>query len=106
MFLRAFALLLCLVATPLLAADDYRLGPDSFPKPGVPKGKVTKHTFDKSRIFEGTTRDFWIYVPAQYDGQSPACLMVVQDGGGYVSTNDHSQFRTPDVLDHPSHAAA
>ena len=102
MFLRALALLLCLT-TPLLAADDYKLGPDSLPKPGVPKGKVTKHTFDKSRIFEGTTRDFWIYVPAQYDGKSPACLMVFQDGAGYVSTSDNAQFRTPDVLDNLIH---
>src|SRR5688500_3689129 len=99
------SVLLCL-ASPLLAADDYELVLDSYHKPGVPKGQVSKHTFDKSRMFEGTTRDFWIYVPAQYDGKSPACLMVFQDGGGYVSTNDNSQFRTPDVLDNLIHEGA
>ena len=29
-----------LVSTPLRAADDYKLGPDSQPQAGVPKGKV------------------------------------------------------------------
>jgi enterochelin esterase family protein len=34
-----------------------------------------------SKIFAGTTRDWWIYVPAQYDGSRKACVMVFQDGG-------------------------
>ena len=35
-------------------------------------------------MFEGTERDCWVYVPAQYDGKTPACVMVFQDGAGYV----------------------
>ena len=31
--------------------------------PAVPKGEVTKYTFDQSKIFPGTVRDYWIYVP-------------------------------------------
>src|SRR5262249_55013639 len=37
----------------------------------------------KSKVFEGTSRDWWIYVPAQYSDEKPACVMVFQDGGGY-----------------------
>lgn len=56
---------------------------------GVPKGKLTQMPAWESKIFEGTTRDWWVYVPAQYKAESPACLMVFQDGGGaknYVPT--------------------
>jgi hypothetical protein len=64
--------LLCLAAVAARAADDYTLGPDSMEHSDVPKGKVTQHTW-KSTIFPETVRDYWIYVPAQYDpkGLSP-----------------------------------
>src|SRR6185436_1156485 len=48
----------------------------------VPKGEVTKYTFDKSKIFPGTVRDFWVYVPKQYDPDKPACVYVGQDAVG------------------------
>ena len=46
------------------AADDYTLGPDSQPKDGVPKGEVKGPFKWESKIFPGTVRDYWIYVPA------------------------------------------
>jgi enterochelin esterase family protein len=84
------------------AADDYKLGPDSQPQPGVPKGTVTKHTWKESKVFPGTVRDYWVYVPAQYkpDGP-PACLMVFQDGGSYQ--NPKGQYRVPLVFDNLIH---
>src|SRR5467141_4039977 len=63
--------------------DNYQPGPDSKPQPGVPKGEVLKFTFDKSKIFPGTTRNYWIYVPAQYKPDKPACVFVCQDGIRY-----------------------
>ncbi len=71
------------LVVPARAADDYVLGPDSKPQEGVPKGEVTKYVFDHSKIFPGTTRDYWVYVPKQYDASKPACLMVFQDGIQY-----------------------
>ena len=65
------SLLLCLAASPLMAApedDQYVLTPDSLPKEGVPHGKVVAMEPWKSKIYDGTVRDWWIYVPAQYDG--------------------------------------
>ena len=76
--------------------SDYKPGPDAMPKEGVPKGTVTKHEW-KSQIFPGTVRDYWVYVPAQYDGKTPAALMVFQDGGGFVREN--GSFRAPTVFD-------
>src|SRR5262249_19033531 len=60
--------------------DNYQPGPDSQPQPGVPKGEVLKFNFDKSKIFPGTTREYWVYVPAQYTPDKPACVYVSQDG--------------------------
>jgi sugar lactone lactonase YvrE/enterochelin esterase-like enzyme len=64
----------------LWAADDYQPGPDSKPQPGVPKGEVLKFEFSKSRIFPGTVRDVWVYVPVQYQPDKPACVHINQDG--------------------------
>ena len=36
---------------------------------GIPHGTVTKYRWTRSTIFPGTERDYWVYVPAQYDGQ-------------------------------------
>src|SRR2546430_12808370 len=60
----------------------------------VPKGEVTKYTFDQSKIFPGTVRDYWVYVPKQYDPSKPACLYVNQDG---------VQFNAPAVFDELIH---
>ncbi len=90
---------LLLLASPLLG-QEYKHGPDSMEQSDVPKGKVTKHTW-KSEVFSGTERDYWIYVPAQYDAKKPACVMVFQDGGSYVNTK--GDFRVPTVFDNLIH---
>ena len=84
------------LAASLLAADDYKLGPDSMPQEGVPRGEVTKFKWE-SKIFPGTVRDYWVYVPAQYNSAKPACVMVFQDGNNYQRTN--GEFRAPIVFD-------
>src|SRR6185295_690812 len=64
------------------AQDNYVLGPESLEQKDVPKGEVTKHTWE-SKIFAGTTREYWVYVPKQYDPKQPACVMIFQDGFNY-----------------------
>jgi len=73
-------LILPAAVLPQQSTDDYPVGPDSVEQPGVPKGEVLKFTFENSKIFPGTYRDYWIYVPAEYKGDKPACLYVNQDG--------------------------
>ncbi len=89
-------LVLLFIAVPASAADDYKLGPDSQVQQGVPAGKITQHHW-QSKIFDGTERDYWLYVPAQYSPDKPACVMVFQDGKNYV--NDKGQFCVPIVFD-------
>jgi len=77
--------------------DQYVLGPDSQVKPGVPQGKVGTRQWTESKIYPGTTRDWAIYVPAQYDKAKPANVMVFQDGMGMVKAD--GQYRVPVVFD-------
>lgn len=84
----------------LQAKDDYQLGPDSMEQPGVPKGETQKFTW-KSTVFADTVRDWGIYVPAQYNAKEPACVMVFQDGLGYM--NPKGQYRVPVVFDNLIH---
>jgi gluconolactonase len=82
---------------PTPVPGPYTLGPDSQRQAGVPQGVVTKYTWSTSQIYPGTTRDYWIYVPAQYTPTKPACVMVFQDGGGMVT--DTGEWRVPVVFD-------
>ena len=83
-----------------LAQDSiYHLGPDSQRKEGVPKGVVTKYEW-QSKLYNNF-REYYVYVPAQYDSTKPTALMVFQDGHAYV--NDSGDFRVPVVYDNLIH---
>ena len=75
-------------------------GVDSKPQEGVPKGKVTEHIHE-SKVFEGTRRKYYVYVPAQYKKGTPAAVMVFQDGHTYK--NPKGDFRVPVVFDNLIH---
>ncbi len=60
--------------------EVYTAPPESKKQPGVPEGKLIQMPKWESKIFAGTTRDWWVYVPAQYKAENPACVMVFQDG--------------------------
>lgn len=96
-FALVFALVLLACAGWGMAIDDYHLGPDSEPREGVPHGQVEKFTFSHSKVYPGSTHDYWVYVPAQYDAKTPAALMVFQDGGGYQDAK--GAWRVPVVFD-------
>ena len=95
--------LLCLISLLLvtihvaLAADDYMLGPDSMPQACVPVGRVEGPLLFKSLVLTNTLREYWVYVPAQYSAEKPACVMVFMDGHKYVKTNE--EYRVPVVFD-------
>jgi len=94
----------CAIPTTRSLGQSYELGPDSQRQEGVPVGTVTQHRWTNSNVFPGTERDYWVYVPQQYDAAKPACVMVFQDGGNYV--NETGQFRTTIVLDNLIHQKA
>src|ERR1700754_3711792 len=71
-------------------AEKYPVDPASEEQAGVPKGEVLKFTFAESKIFPGTWREYWIYIPSQYRPDKPACVYVNQDG---------IQWKAPTVFD-------
>jgi enterochelin esterase-like enzyme len=72
--------------------EAWTIHPDSVARPGVPRGKVVQQKKWHSKVFAGTERDWWIYVPAQYRAGKPAAVIVFQDGHQYVK-------QVPVVLD-------
>jgi gluconolactonase len=104
----SFSLLLSglapLLLSGLLAAqpEAYPLTADHERKAGVPEGKLTQHQWT-SRIYPGTTRDYWVYVPAQYKADKPACVMIFQDGQGMIGTGEKTRWRVPVVFDNLIH---
>jgi len=90
------AFLLMIITVSCLAQDSlYHLGPDSQRKEGVPKGIVSKYEW-QSKLYNNF-REYYVYVPAQYDSTKPAALMVFQDGHAYL--NDSGDFRVPVVYE-------
>ena len=79
----------------------YAYGTDSSPQPGVPRGTIFDHVWSTSRVFPGTNRRYWVYVPAQYSPSQPASLMVFQDGHAWLDPD--GDMRVPIVFDNLSH---
>ena len=77
--------------------EQYPVHPDSKKQDGVPSGKVIQAKFADSTVYPGTSRDYWIYVPAQYKPGQLASLMVFQDGEAYVNS---ATFNALDNLIH------
>ncbi len=67
--------------------EVYTDAPELAEMPGVPKGKLLAQKPWESKIYPHTSRPWWIYVPAQYKEDQPACVMVFQDGGGYTRSS-------------------
>jgi enterochelin esterase-like enzyme/sugar lactone lactonase YvrE len=71
--------------------------PLAVPIDDVPKGRVERMPTFESKVFPGTVRDWAIYVPAQARPDTPAAVMVFQDGHGYLKAD--GQWRVPVVFD-------
>ncbi len=77
--------------------SQYRLGPDSLPQDGVPKGEIRGPFVLPSKVFPGTQHTYWVYVPTQYDPSKPADLMVFLDGWSFKYEN--GSVRAQNVMD-------
>jgi enterochelin esterase-like enzyme len=79
----------------------YKLGPDSLPQDGVPKGEIRGPFTLPSQAYPGTQHTYWVYVPVQYKAAEPASLMIFQDGQAYLDPN--GDLRAFHVLDNLIH---
>jgi len=64
--------------------------PFSYQHPGVPSGTLSEKITHVSKIYDGMKSEYWIYVPAQYKADTPAAVMILQDGGGYTNRNGNN----------------
>jgi enterochelin esterase-like enzyme len=94
-------LAIALFSSGICFAQDslYKHGPDSKRQPGVPKGVVTMYEW-QSKVYNNF-REYYVYVPAQYDSTKPCALMVFQDGHSYA--NDSGDQRVAIVYDNLIH---
>jgi hypothetical protein len=82
---------------------EYAFMADSLPQPGVPTGRLEGPFEFSSKIIPGTVRQYWIYVPAQYNARKPqpANLLVFQDG--QRATNPNGSLRVPQAMENLIH---
>ena len=88
-FLKSALTTLCLLlSAPFITAQQaqnasYPDDPARETRPESSRGTVIERTMNNSQIYPGTTRTIQIYIPKQYDGNRPACLLVCLDGAVY-----------------------
>ena len=75
-------------------SDAVGYNPDSYPRSGVPRGKVTEKRTITSKIYDGMKADYWIYASPGVNPSVPAALMVWQDGQGMVGDFSRSRLFT------------
>lgn len=56
----------------------------SYLQAGTPSGELSEKITHVSKIYDGMQSEYWIYVPSQYKPDTPAALMVFQDGEWYL----------------------
>ncbi|WP_295676468.1 SMP-30/gluconolactonase/LRE family protein [uncultured Mucilaginibacter sp.] len=93
---QAITILCALLLFNICKAQDvvgliYPVDPAQQAHPDIPKGEVLKFDFNTSAIYPGTKRSYWVYIPAEYKPDKPACLYVDMDG---------VQFNAPTVFDY------
>ena len=73
------------------------LTPDHFPQESVPKGELKGPFNFHSKIIKGTVRQYWLYIPAQYQASKPASVLVFHDG--FRSRHPEGSIRAPQVME-------
>lgn len=79
--------------------ENYPVPPEAETQEGVPRGRIEGPFEFRSQIYPGTVRNYWVYIPAQYDPSRPPALIIVQDG-----LRRAEEWRLPIVLDNMIHA--
>lgn len=61
-------------------SDVAGYNPDSYPQPGIPKGQLSEKRTITSKIYDGMKADYWVYASPGVDPNTPAPVMIWQDG--------------------------
>ncbi len=92
-------LLLCIgnVFSQLNIKNNIKQTKDHFPQKNVPKGEIKGPYNFYSKIYKGTVRQYWLFIPAQYNAKKPTSIIVFQDG--YRASHPKGSIRAPQVLE-------
>ncbi len=94
-----FAVFLSLRIIAQVTPQPSILTADSLQHASVPAGTLSEVRTVRSAIYDGMVSEYRVYVPAQYDPNKPAALMVFQDGLGYAHRDgDHPALNVLDNL--------
>lgn len=85
-----FLLLYTFSTSAFAQTETYPEDSASVERSTVPKGEILNLIFQNSKIFPGTFREVFVYIPRQYSADKPACVYVNQDG---------IQWKAPIVFD-------
>jgi enterochelin esterase family protein len=88
---------------PIGTYDVAGYNPDSYPLPGVPRGKLSEKKTLTSKIYPGMSANYWVYVNPGVDTVRGAPLMVWQDGETIVGNQDLLRLRLQIVSDNLVH---
>ncbi|HEY3441978.1 MAG TPA: alpha/beta hydrolase-fold protein [Paludibaculum sp.] len=83
-------------------ADLTGYNADSYPKSGVPSGKLSEKRTIVSTIYDGMKADYWFYASPGVDPAQPSALMVWQDGQTLIA-GDLSRLRLFTVTENLVH---
>jgi gluconolactonase len=83
--LRVVSVALVVLVAPLSSAVQQPQQPNS--SSTASSGEVIKGEFADSKVYPGTWREYWVYVPKTLDRSKPAPVMVFQDGIQYNAPN-------------------
>src|ERR1039457_2658941 len=83
----------------IVTYDVAGYNPDSYPLPGVPRGRLSEMKTIASKIYPGMTANYWVYVNPGADTTRGAPLMVWQDGETIVGNQDLLRLRLQIVSD-------
>ena len=67
---------------------------DSYPQPGVPQGRLSEQLVYESQVYRGWKISYWVYASAGVDPNTPAPVMVWQDGHRFVFPGNHARLLT------------
>ena len=85
-----FSTLLLIIALSISAQQAYNVrapfDPATVKMEESMRGEVLRFTLCDSPLYPGTEREILVYVPQQYTGERPACLLVCMDGILYDAT--------------------
>jgi len=77
--------------------------PDSYPLPGVARGKLSERKTLVSKVYPGMSSNYWVYVNSGADTTRGAPLMVWQDGETIIGNQDLLRLRLQIVSDNLVH---